>query len=184
MFVSRPKPEDEKVAAKGESSPNSEAQPAARGGKERSFTAQPKVPQPATDATAKTKLSERKESMSIKDLEKFGIVVEAEQKGKNSASGKVRVTTSCGAVLEAERVKMSAGGMLVAEGNPVAVKGEMRVNMAGENGALAIYYDEEKQAVIVRAAPADKVASDDFGDDSGTIDPDRGMLAPDPDTSE
>lgn len=120
--------------------------------------------------------------MEIRDLEKHGIFVEAEQVGKNSASGKVRVKIPGGAVLEADRAKMSSTGMLVAEGNPVMVKGESRAYAGGENSAMAIFYDEKKQSVIMRAGSADKVA-DERIDDSNVIDPDRGNLAP-PETEE
>ncbi|QJE98599.1 hypothetical protein [Luteolibacter luteus] len=131
------------------------------------------------DTVAKTKLAEREEGLSIRDLRKHGIFVEAEQVGKNSASGKVRVTVPGGAFLEADRAKMSSNGMLVAEGNPVMVKGEMRANVGGENGAMAIYFDEGKQSVVMRAGAADRV-TDESRDESNVTDPDRGNLGPDP----
>jgi len=133
-------------------------------------TQEPEPTLKATD-TPPTKLSERKETMSIRDLEKHGIVVEAEHVGKNSASGKVRITVQGGAVLEADQAKMSPNGMLVAEGNPTVVHGEQRMSVSGENPAMAIYFDEEKQSVIVRGAGADRVTKPPSEDE--VTDPDR-----------
>lgn len=138
----------------------------------------PKVAEPAREVS-KTKLVERRKSPEIRDLEKHGIFVEAERVGKNSASGKVRVTMPDGAVLEADRAKMSSGGFLVAEGNPVLVKDEMRAAVGGENGAMAIFYDEERQGVVMRAGAADKVTSDPLFYEGDIPDPDRGHLPPD-----
>jgi hypothetical protein len=131
------------------------------------------------DVAPKTKLAQRKESLGIRDLEKYGIVVGAEQIGKNSASGKVRVTVKTGgphgdAGLEAERVKMSVGGMLVAEGNPVMVQGEARFSVPSETGALAIYFDEETQHVKVRGADAHEI-TDPTPFEGEVEDPDRNM---------
>ncbi|MEK7951524.1 hypothetical protein [Luteolibacter soli] len=111
-----------------------------------------------SDLAPPTKLTERKESTSIRDLEKYGIKVEAEHVGKNSATGKVKVTVQGGIVLEADSAKMSSNGMLVAEGNPTMVNGGTRIGMGhGENTAMAIFFDEEKQSVVMRSAAADKV---------------------------
>lgn len=109
--------------------------------------------------------------MTIRDLEKYGITVEAEHLGRNSATGKVRVSTKEGAVLEADQVKMSPNGMLVAEGNPSIVQGEQRMSVGGENTAMAIYYDEEKQSVIMRSGAADRITKPISDED--VTDPDR-----------
>ena len=129
-------------------------------------------PSAQAEATPPTKLAERKEALTIHDLEKYGITVNADHVGKNSATGKVRISTKEGAVLEADQAKMSPNGMLVAEGNAVMVHGEQRMKMAGENAAMAIYFDEVKQSVIVRAASADKVTKPSSDGDE-TTDPDR-----------
>lgn len=143
----------------------------ARAANEPPRTQEPTAPLSRSDTAPETKLSERKETMSIRDLEKHGIVVEAEHVGKNSASGKVRITVQGGAVLEADQAKMSPNGMLVAEGNPTVVHGEQRMSVSGENPAMAIYFDEEKQSVIVRGASADRVTKAPSEDE--VTDPDR-----------
>jgi hypothetical protein len=127
---------------------------------------------PSKQDLAGTKLIAREESMSIRDLEKYGITVNADHVGKNSATGKVRISTKEGALLEADQAKMSPNGMLVAEGNTLMVHGEQRIQMGGENAAMAIYFDEEKQQVIVRTASADKVTKP-FTSDEEITDPDR-----------
>jgi hypothetical protein len=131
----------------------------------------------ATTGTPPTKLSERKETTSIRDLEKHGIVVEAEHLGKNSASGKVRITVQGGAVLEAERAKMNSMGMLVAEGNPRMVQGESRFEMGSENGVMAIFFDEKKQNVVVRGASPEEITKELDPNDPTITDPDRGSLS-------
>jgi len=68
-------------------------------------------------------------------------------------------------------VKMSPNGMLVAEGNPTIVQGEQRMSVAGENTAMAIYYDEEKQSVIMRSGAADRITKPISTED--VTDPDR-----------
>ena len=139
-------------------------------------TQEPEPTLAATD-TPPAKLSERKETMSIRDLEKHGIVVEAEHVGKNSASGKVRITVQGGGVLEAERAKMNSMGMLVAEGNPRAVVGESRFEMGSENGVMAIFFDEKKQSVVVRGASPEEITKELDPNDPTITDPDRGSLS-------
>ena len=125
---------------------------------------------------AGTKVSERKESITIKDLEKHGIFVEAEHVGKNSASGKVRIIykgEKQDTLLEADRAKMSPNGMLVAEGNVTGVQGESRFRYSGENGAMAVYLDEKTQHVTMRIASADEVTKARDPNDPTITDPDR-----------
>ncbi len=173
-FVPAPGPttEGEEFAADHKTAAETKRSPGTIAGQDRSVAQRQNDSTSRADVASSTKLSERKETMSIRDLEKFGIVVEAEQLGKNSASGKVRVTVNGGAVLEAERAKMSSNGMLVADGNPVIVHGESRMVVVGENAAMAVYFDEETQSVKVRGNTADKVTKP-IPPDHEIEDPDR-----------
>lgn len=67
---------------------------------------------------------------------------------------------------------MSPNGMLVADGNTVVAYREQRMKMGSENAAMAIYFDGEKQQVVVQTASAGKVTKP-FPSDDQITDPDR-----------